>query len=574
MKEKNSQLLLNILRVFLVTMIMFFGFSWLIYYVFYNGGPFAGWVIGTNESYFQILNRFFTYNWLDTTDPYPIRDVFLTKLPGTRDLAFLSLLCGGIPGLVSGLRKCNEKQKSRVLHFVSLGFVIPLGILLSFLSMYTGIFPAGGYKGLTMGFPTVYTGSRLIDSLLNLEFLYFVDTLWHLVLPTICLSFVTYCLILWLIKGIKKDVTNLKQNWQRINIRVLVSYVVFNFMIMQANRVFNIGGVDIYFLDRLAYRDPAIVMIALFYLMRVMGVYIITNISLIIISCKEHKNSRVERIESVETQTEKFIHQKPNKIIMIVLGIMALGYAVLFFLSLLPTFHIIPGASLVSQITWGVRDSTMSGLISFILTFGLSVVVLFPIAKMRNSKQSIKTLPLPLEFLLQFGRDLLLFLFIPFCILGYNHQIIFYVLWGFSGNWIRNVATFSIPFAFIIILSLNVRRIEHKKINMKELILKILGLNCLLTIIILIFNDTLGNGGTFILFLPEEGWTFWMKLGIRWPLANLTQRSLLLSEPFGVIIACLIIWSFYAFWTLGFILLKRIQVYRKPTIQSISESAE
>ena len=561
MKEKTSRILLTLLRVVIVTSIMFFGLSLLLYHVFYGGGRFGGGIfvgggVEYNETYFQILGRFFSFNWLETyifSGGPSSREVFKSEIPGTRDLAIMSLLCGGIPGFIGGLRKKNEKKKNSLLHFMALGFIVPMGVFFSFLGVYTPVFPFGRLKSFGLGNPPYIIGSRLFDSLFSLNFIYFLDTLWHLTLPLICTSFVTFCLSLWISTKTKQDLPNSERKWHRINIRFLFAYLVFFMMILQANAVFSIDGIDDLFFDFIAFRDPSVVMIALFFLSRFIGAYFIFNCVTLIMSTQikfQHRDSKVKN----ERSQDSFFRRKSNIVILSILGGFTLIFLIFFVLSLFPQFNLW-GPTNFEVVIWGIRDFFMSSFEPFLVYSTISLSILLPIAYFRNQSQRPRQLNKTRTFFSQLGRDLLLLPFMVFCASGVVFSVVLNFFFGYFSRWasVIHVVLLSIP----ILLSVDIQKNENKKINLKKLVFRILSVICLIVFINLIISNTNGIRRTSVPIVHEL-LTFWEKLHISTPLAYLTTPEYVSLYPIIALISGILIWSFYLYWILAFILFTRL----------------
>lgn len=133
-----------------------------------------------------------------------LRDYF----PATVELATCALLLSlvlGIPlGVVSALRRDGPfDHGSRV--FSLMGVSMPVyWLALVLLGMLYGrwdVLPAGGrLSDFTIPPPRV-TGLMLVDSLLALDGHAFLDAAWHLVLPSVCLAFLTTAVLARMVRA-------------------------------------------------------------------------------------------------------------------------------------------------------------------------------------------------------------------------------------------------------------------------------------------------------------------------------------------------------------------------------------
>ena len=115
--------------------------------------------------------------------------------PATFELTIFSLvfaLIFGIPLGIIGATKRDRLVDHGTRLFSLIGVSMPifwLGLIMLLLFYFTlGLFPAGGRLSAVLSPPVGPTGLYLLDSLLNLNGSVFLDSLWHILMPSICLS--------------------------------------------------------------------------------------------------------------------------------------------------------------------------------------------------------------------------------------------------------------------------------------------------------------------------------------------------------------------------------------------------
>jgi peptide/nickel transport system permease protein len=133
------------------------------------------------------------------TATLPVTEAIGEFFPATFELALVSLVIAVIIGIGLGTTSAVRRNKpydhaTRVVSLIGVSipiFVLALILILVFY-VWLGIFPAGNrysnYFITTTGIPKI-TGFVLIDSLVVGNVPLFVDAVWHLVLPAICLAF-------------------------------------------------------------------------------------------------------------------------------------------------------------------------------------------------------------------------------------------------------------------------------------------------------------------------------------------------------------------------------------------------
>ena len=151
--------------------------------------------------FYRYVKDLFTGNWGYSVSVNKGQDVWsliLQRLPRTIDIAIFSMLIATFLGIKSGLISAKHRNKSydtfsRTLALI--GASTPVFFLGMLLQHYLGFqlrwFPATGFKNVAYTDPKNITGFRIIDALLSGEFYMVIDYSYHLILPVLCLSFVT-----------------------------------------------------------------------------------------------------------------------------------------------------------------------------------------------------------------------------------------------------------------------------------------------------------------------------------------------------------------------------------------------
>ncbi|MEN2975481.1 MAG: ABC transporter permease [Candidatus Caldarchaeales archaeon] len=123
-------------------------------------------------------------------------DEIMDRFPATVELAITSLIFGSALGILVGSITVRSKRKSidvlsRLYGIISYSFFIPwLGLMLQMgLSIGLGLFPVSGRIDPLLTPPRI-TGLYLIDSLISGRLDSFLNSLWHLTLPTVTLGIV------------------------------------------------------------------------------------------------------------------------------------------------------------------------------------------------------------------------------------------------------------------------------------------------------------------------------------------------------------------------------------------------
>lgn len=151
--------------------------------------------------FFKYISDVFSGNWGYSVSIKMGQDVWsliMLRLPRTIDIAIFSIFIAGFLGIKTGVlsAKFRNKPQDTILRFIALvGVSIPvfyMGVMLQYsLGYVIPIFPAVGFKSMEYSDPEFITGFRIIDAFLSGEIYLIFDYLYHLILPVLCLSFIT-----------------------------------------------------------------------------------------------------------------------------------------------------------------------------------------------------------------------------------------------------------------------------------------------------------------------------------------------------------------------------------------------
>jgi peptide/nickel transport system permease protein len=151
--------------------------------------------------YFRYLSDLFTGNWgasFAINRGVPVWDLIWERFPRTIELTLFSVLIASYLGIKTGIvaaKHRNKWQDTTFRGFALLGVSIPvfwLGMMLQYVFAYQlAWLPSGGFKNMRYGDPPYVTGFRLIDSLISGQLYMTIDYLQHLIMPVICLAFIT-----------------------------------------------------------------------------------------------------------------------------------------------------------------------------------------------------------------------------------------------------------------------------------------------------------------------------------------------------------------------------------------------
>ena len=153
------------------------------------------------EQYFFYLGNLFTGNWgvsVSITRGTKVWDLVISRFFRTFDIALAAIFIASIVGLKTGVISAKHRNKAKdtvIRSFSLVGVAIPvfwMGMILQYYIAYKlQLLPAVGYKTGGIGDPPVITNFRIIDSLLSGNIRLLIDYVEHLILPVLCLSFIT-----------------------------------------------------------------------------------------------------------------------------------------------------------------------------------------------------------------------------------------------------------------------------------------------------------------------------------------------------------------------------------------------
>jgi peptide/nickel transport system permease protein len=151
------------------------------------------------EQFLLYLQRLFMGDWGNSLiyDEFSVWEIIAYYMPITIELAIISMILSSVIGIRAGVftAKHNKTPKDVTVRIITLfGASVPvflLGMILQyFLAYRLDFFPMIGFKDITLDDPTFITGLRLLDCLITGRFDLLLDTLWHLILPIFCLTFI------------------------------------------------------------------------------------------------------------------------------------------------------------------------------------------------------------------------------------------------------------------------------------------------------------------------------------------------------------------------------------------------
>ncbi|MFW9987874.1 MAG: ABC transporter permease [Candidatus Odinarchaeota archaeon] len=155
------------------------------------------------EQYFIFIGNLFTGNWGESVSierNAPVWRLVWDRLPVTIELAFFSIIIASYLGIKTGKisAKHRNKWQDTVFRGIALiGVSIPvfwMGMMVRFVFSNTlGWLPGTGFKSMDYSDPEEFpiTGFRLVDALITGNFNIAIDYLQHLIMPVLCLSFIT-----------------------------------------------------------------------------------------------------------------------------------------------------------------------------------------------------------------------------------------------------------------------------------------------------------------------------------------------------------------------------------------------
>lgn len=153
------------------------------------------------EQFVIYLGDLFIGNWGTSVTLAPgtlVWDLVLERFFRTFDIALLSIIIATFVGLKTGVISATHRNKPKdtiLRGFALVGVAIPvfwMGMILQYLLAFQiPLFPGIGYKSGGIGDPPVITHLRIIDCILAFDMVLLFDYIHHLILPVLCLSFIT-----------------------------------------------------------------------------------------------------------------------------------------------------------------------------------------------------------------------------------------------------------------------------------------------------------------------------------------------------------------------------------------------
>jgi peptide/nickel transport system permease protein len=135
--------------------------------------------------------------------------------PATFELTVVSLIFTLLLGIPLGIVAATKRDKwidhiTRVFSLTGVSMpIFWLGLILLLLFYFKlGLFPAGGRLSSSLPPPRGLTGFYLLDSLLTMNWPVFWNSLWHILMPSLCLAFAIMGVISRMTRSSMLDVLN------------------------------------------------------------------------------------------------------------------------------------------------------------------------------------------------------------------------------------------------------------------------------------------------------------------------------------------------------------------------------
>ena len=151
--------------------------------------------------YFRFIFELFTGQWgtsISIARNQPVWNLVMQRLPRTIDLAIFSIAIAAFLGIKAGVISAKHRNKPAdnfVRSLALIGVAIPVFFLGMLMQFYMGHvlkwFPSTGYKNFIYEDPPTVTGFYIIDAVISGELYKIWDYLYHLIMPVLCLAFVT-----------------------------------------------------------------------------------------------------------------------------------------------------------------------------------------------------------------------------------------------------------------------------------------------------------------------------------------------------------------------------------------------
>jgi len=151
--------------------------------------------------YFRFIFELFTGQWgvsVSIARNQPVWNLVMQRLPRTIDLAIFSIAIAAFLGIKAGVISAKYRNKPAdnfVRSLALIGVAVPVFFLGMLMQFYMGHvlkwFPSTGYKNFIYEDPPTVTGFYIIDAVISGELYKIWDYLYHLIMPVLCLAFVT-----------------------------------------------------------------------------------------------------------------------------------------------------------------------------------------------------------------------------------------------------------------------------------------------------------------------------------------------------------------------------------------------
>jgi peptide/nickel transport system permease protein len=124
-----------------------------------------------------------------------VKDDLKQYFPATFELTMVSLIFALVLGIPLGIIAATKRDRwidhgTRVFSLIGVSMpIFWLGLILLLLFYFKiGLFPAGGRLSPSLAPPRGLTGFYLLDSLVTMNWTVLADCIWHILMPSICLS--------------------------------------------------------------------------------------------------------------------------------------------------------------------------------------------------------------------------------------------------------------------------------------------------------------------------------------------------------------------------------------------------
>ena len=144
-----------------------------------------------------------------------VKEDLLQYFPATFELTAVSLIFTLLLGIPLGIIAATKRDRwidhgTRVFSLIGVSMpIFWLGLILLLLFYFRlGLFPAGGRLSPSLSPPEGLTGFYLLDSLLTMNWRVFWNCLWHILMPSICLSLANVGVISRMTRSSMLDILN------------------------------------------------------------------------------------------------------------------------------------------------------------------------------------------------------------------------------------------------------------------------------------------------------------------------------------------------------------------------------